>query len=190
MTNQATARPGKRDRLIAAARATLYAQGVERTTLADIAEAADVPVGNVYYYFKTKAELVSSVVEGYQTLTRDNIATLNRRRTPRARLHGLIEIWLNQRESLTAHGCPVGTLSTELDKTADPLARDSAGVLGLLLDWIEGQFREAGRRDARELAVALLSAYEGVAVLANVLGDEALITMEGKRLQRWIDALT
>jgi TetR/AcrR family transcriptional regulator, transcriptional repressor for nem operon len=32
------------------------AKGVERTTLADVAQAADVPVGNVYYYFKTKDE--------------------------------------------------------------------------------------------------------------------------------------
>ena len=41
-------RPGKRDRLVAGARETIHRQGVEATTLADIAEASDVPVGNVY----------------------------------------------------------------------------------------------------------------------------------------------
>jgi AcrR family transcriptional regulator len=191
MTNPATAnaRPGKRERLIAAARATLYEQGVERTTLADIARTADVPVGNVYYYFKTKDELVATVVERYQARNLEIIATLDRRRTPKARLHGLVEVWISQRENLTAHGCPIGTLSTELDKSADVLARESARILGTLLDWIEHQFQELGRRDARELAVALLSAYEGVALLANVLGDEGLIRMEGKRLERWIDSL-
>jgi len=57
MANSVTSeRPGKRDRLIAAAGETIYRQGVEATTIADIAEAADVPVGNVYYYFKTKDE--------------------------------------------------------------------------------------------------------------------------------------
>jgi AcrR family transcriptional regulator len=47
-------RPGKRDRLIAGARETIHRQGVEATTLADIAEASGVPLGNVYYYFKSK----------------------------------------------------------------------------------------------------------------------------------------
>ena len=192
MTNSVTAnaRPGKRERLIAAARTTLHEQGVERTTLADIAKAADVPVGNVYYYFKTKSELVAAVVERYQARYQEIIAGLDQRRTPKARLRGLIEVWIDQRETLTAHGCPIGTLSTELDKTADALAAESAGILALLLEWIEQQFRELGRRDARDLAVAVLAAYEGVAVLANVLDDESLITTEGKRLQRWIDSLT
>ncbi|MGV9661052.1 TetR family transcriptional regulator [Streptomyces koyangensis] len=48
----------KRRRLTAAAAQVLHEQGVERTTLADIARAADVPVGNVYCYFETKGELV------------------------------------------------------------------------------------------------------------------------------------
>ena len=56
------ARPGKRERLIAAAVELVYRQGVARTTLADIAQAADVPVGNVYYYFKTKDDIIAAVV--------------------------------------------------------------------------------------------------------------------------------
>jgi TetR/AcrR family transcriptional repressor of nem operon len=50
-------RPGKRERLLGAAADLLYRQGVEKTTLADIAQAADVALGNIYYYFKTKAAM-------------------------------------------------------------------------------------------------------------------------------------
>ena len=50
--SRAQERPAKRDRLIDAASQLFYEQGVERTTIADIAAAADVPAGNVYYYFK------------------------------------------------------------------------------------------------------------------------------------------
>ena len=57
---------GKRERLVAAARRVLYEEGVEKSTLADIAAAADVPLGNVYYYFKTKDALVSAVIEDYR----------------------------------------------------------------------------------------------------------------------------
>ena len=44
----------KRDRLIEAAKEKFYQQGVARTTLADIAQQAQVPLGNVYYHFRTK----------------------------------------------------------------------------------------------------------------------------------------
>ncbi len=40
-----------------------YRNGFSETSLADIAEAAHVPIGNVYYYFKTKEELGGAVVE-------------------------------------------------------------------------------------------------------------------------------
>jgi AcrR family transcriptional regulator len=40
---------GKRQRLTTATARVLHEQGVERTTIADIARAADVPTGNVYY---------------------------------------------------------------------------------------------------------------------------------------------
>jgi AcrR family transcriptional regulator len=40
-----------------------HGRGFRETSLADIAEAARVPVGNVYYYFKTKQELAEAAVE-------------------------------------------------------------------------------------------------------------------------------
>ena len=40
-----------------------YRDGFRESSLADIAKAAHVPVGNVYYYFKTKEELGEAVVE-------------------------------------------------------------------------------------------------------------------------------
>ena len=46
-----------------AATQLLRQQGIGQTTLADIAEAADVPVGNVYYYFKTKDDIIAAVIE-------------------------------------------------------------------------------------------------------------------------------
>jgi TetR/AcrR family transcriptional regulator, transcriptional repressor for nem operon len=56
-------RNGDCERLVAGARHVINQRGVERTTVADIAHAADVPVGNVYYYFKTKDELVRATIE-------------------------------------------------------------------------------------------------------------------------------
>jgi AcrR family transcriptional regulator len=62
VTHSTTRAAGKRERLTTAAATVLHEQGVEKTTLADIARAADVPIGNVYYYFKTKDELVEAAI--------------------------------------------------------------------------------------------------------------------------------
>lgn len=51
--------------MIAAAYALVYRRGVARTSLADIAQAADVPVGDVYYYFKTKDDIIAAVVQAH-----------------------------------------------------------------------------------------------------------------------------
>ena len=44
--------------LLEAANKLVHQQGFNQTTLADIAKAAQVPLGNVYYYFKTKEDIV------------------------------------------------------------------------------------------------------------------------------------
>ena len=55
--------------------------------------------------------------------------------------------------------------------------------------WIEQQFKAMGRRDARDLAFALLASYEGTTLLANTFRDPDLMVREGRRLERWIDSL-
>src|SRR5215468_5327536 len=116
-------RPGKRERLVAAATELLHQQGVERTTLADIAHAADVPVGNVYYYFKTKDQLVEAALREHGNTLKAGLAALDRRRTPQARLKALIRLWVQQRELSAIYGCPFGTLACELDKAVNGLDR-------------------------------------------------------------------
>jgi AcrR family transcriptional regulator len=84
-------RPGKRDRLIAGARETIHRQGVEATTLADIAEASGVPLGNVYYYFKSKDELVAAAIDSYAGESRERLSWLEQQhRTSRGRLKTLV----------------------------------------------------------------------------------------------------
>ena len=94
-------RPGKRDRLVAGARETIHRQGVEATTIADIAEASDVPLGNVYYYyFKSKDELVAAAIDSYAQDSRERLSWLEQQhRTPRARLKELVRLLVSQPRS-------------------------------------------------------------------------------------------
>ncbi|MER5733582.1 TetR/AcrR family transcriptional regulator [Streptomyces sp. NPDC002138] len=181
--------PGKRERLATAAAQVLHEQGVERTTLADIARAADVPVGNLYYYFKTKNQLVEAAIDAHARNLESMTAELDALPTPRERLKALLAGWVGQRELTVRFGCPTGTLAAELDKRTDGLDESVARLMRALIDWAEGQFREMGRADARELAVALIAAYQGISLLTNTLRDPDLMTAEGARLARWIDSL-
>lgn len=190
MTDSSTEpKQGKRERLVASAREVIHQQGVERTTIADIARAADVPVGNVYYYFKTKDDLVAAAIDGHTADVRAVLGSLARHHTPQARLKALIRELMSQRDLAADYGCPLGSLCSELDKRTDGLARTCSDLLRLPVDWAEQQFRSMGRRDARDLAVALIASYEGIALLTNTFRDPELMTREGRRLERWIDSL-
>ena len=182
-------RPGKRERLVDGARQVFYEQGVDTTTLADIAQAADVPVGNVYYYFKTKDELVTAAIAEHARDVQEALESLEIHEAGKPRLKALVRM-LSEKSDLTArYGCPQGTLCSELDKRNDALSSACAEMMRLPVEWAERQFREMGRRDARDLAFALIASYQGIALLTNAFREPDLMLREGRRLQRWIDSL-
>jgi TetR/AcrR family transcriptional repressor of nem operon len=183
------ARPGKRERLIAGARTLIHEQGVHRTTLADVAARADVPLGNVYYYFKTKDELVGAVLESYTQEAAELLEEFERHRSPKARLKALVGNWDSMRDLVAEHGCPMGTLCSELDKSDGEAAADAAAVLAIIIDWAEDQFRLLGRRDARDLAISLFAGVQGAALLANTFRDPQILARQGRQLERWIDSI-
>jgi len=186
---RATRARDKRERLIDGAQRVIYEQGVARTTLADVAQDAKVPVGNVYYYFKTKDQLVEAAIEARAREVQEMLELAARHRTPRARLRALIRGLAGQRDDIARRGCPVGTLCSELDKRDDRLALRARDVLALPIDWAEGQFRDLGRSDARDLAIALIASYQGISLIASTFRDPALMLREARRLERWIDSL-
>jgi AcrR family transcriptional regulator len=190
MTNSVTTTTeGKRERLIASATELIYRQGVERPTLAQIAEAAGVPPGNVYYYFKTKDDLIEAVVESRAAYVRELIASLERRRTPEARLKGLIRHWLETSDAVVLHGCPLGTLSVVLNDHGDGLEGHTSKLFATPIEWVEQQFREMGVPDAREHALTMLSTVEGASLISNAVGDRDILISQMHRLERWVDSL-
>src|ERR1700730_18455235 len=126
----------KRTRLIRTAVKLAYRHGFRETSIADIAEAAKIPVGNVYYYFKTKDEIGEAILEErfleFQAL-RDQ---WDRADSQKERVQACIENTFGNRDMLARGGCPFGTLCSELPKEGGPLAEKSAALLGELLAWI------------------------------------------------------
>jgi TetR/AcrR family transcriptional regulator, transcriptional repressor for nem operon len=182
-------RPGKRERLIASAADLLHRQGVRATTLAEIAQAADVPAGNVYYYFKTRDELVHAVIESQLAAVGALLAELDARPGPAARLKGLAESWTRNGPVIVEYGCPLGGLSYELNKQDGELGAQAARPLRALVEWAESQFAELGQPDPGALAVTFLSAIQGAALLANAFSDERLLEREIARIDAWVESL-
>jgi AcrR family transcriptional regulator len=184
-----SARPGKRERLVAAARETIYQRGIEKTTLADIATAAGVPLGNVYYYFKTKQDIVEAVVESHVVEARAMLAALEEAYdSPRARLKALFAALTGQADQIALYGCPHGTLCLELDKRAGDRGLP-ARLMREPVDWAQRQFAAMGCPDADALAIEVIARYQGVALLSSTFRDPALMTREAARVASWLDAL-
>jgi TetR/AcrR family transcriptional repressor of nem operon len=183
-------RPGKRERLVGAATQLLHQQGIERTTLADIAKAADVPAGNVYYYFKTKDEVIAAVIEAHIQQIKTTLASIDtHHRSPKSRLKAFVREFTAQSEIVAQHGCPLGSLCSELGKRVKQPSFAAAELMRLPVEWAETQFQALGRRDAHDLALDLLAAYEGSALLANTMRDPNVLSRAARRLNHWIDTL-
>src|SRR5215471_5764209 len=168
-----------RARLLQAAEKTTYRYGFGNTAIADIAKEARIPLGNVYYYFKTKDEIAKAIVELRVLRFRKRLQEFAKAGSPKERLCAFVHIKIKNREELARNGCPVGTFCTELRKLGGAAADKSGILFAMALDWMEEQFRALGKgTESRGLAVHLLSATQGVSVLAHTFHDPCLIDME------------
>ncbi len=180
-----------RQRILEAANALFYQQGFNKTSFSDIAEAADVPRGNFYYYFKTKDELLAGVIAMRMEAIRSNLASIEQEFSdPKQRLKRLGTMLINESETLIEFGCPMGTLNLELCKTKAAQQDDARAMFELFIGWSAEQFTALGRSaNARALAMHLMSMLQGSAVMSTVYHDATLVSQEVDLVNDWIDSL-
>lgn len=181
---------GKRERLTQAAADLAHRQGYRHTTLADLAAASAVPLGNIYYYFKSKDDIGKAVLE--QRLSEVAMMTqmLSELPTPLERLLAFVENSIGNAPLVAEQGCPLGSLSAELRKDSGDWTAPAQGLLGGPMAWMEAQFAQMGFADGADLALQLQSSLQGASLLAQSLNDPELLVREGRRLQRWLQALS
>ncbi|PRQ02911.1 putative HTH-type transcriptional regulator YxaF [Enhygromyxa salina] len=184
-------RSDKRERLIAAGCEVLYEQGLRGTSLADIAERAGVPLGNVYYYFKTKEDLARAVIAqrrlNIEARSADIEATIA---DPRERLREFIRRAGEARTQVATYGCPYGTIAQELGKTEGVLATEAGDLLRVQRDWVAAQYEALGLPcdEAKIRAIELLAAMQGTSLLTHTFCDASIMKREFERLDRRIAA--
>lgn len=180
----------KRTRLVRAGQELLHQQGFQRTTLADVAARADVPLGNVYYYFRTKDSLCEAIVEAHAAALTVQLALWEQEGDPRQRLRALIRAPRASMDAVLAYGCPHGSLCQELEKLGpgSPLAKAGARLMEIYVSWAEAQFHAlgAGAR-ARDRAIDLVASLQGAMLLGHTFRSPALLEQSLRRLERGLD---
>ncbi len=179
----------KRNRLIEAADELIYKQTFNSTTLADIATKADVPLGNVYYYFKTKDDILKAVIQKRSALLQERLTLLEQQfPNTKERLSAFIDQNIEVSEITAQYGCSLGSLCQELGKYTGELAPLAAELMHKTLTWVEAQFKALGKGEqAPTLAKYLVSSIQGVSLLTLTFKDPSLLTRQSKNLERWLE---
>ena len=183
----------KRVRLIEAAMILIHQQSFNLTTLADIAHKADVPLGNVYYYFKKKEDIGEAVIEKLATTYTELLKNLDEIASqPADRLKALIKHTISSEnlEQVARYGCSVGGLCQELSKQGGSLADRAAKLLHDLLQWSEAQFNSIGcGSESASFALTLISSIQGTYLLTHTFKDPQFSIRQAEILLNWIDKL-
>jgi AcrR family transcriptional regulator len=180
-----------RQQIVSAANRLFYEQGYNHTSFSEIAEAAAVPRGNFYYYFKSKDDILNAVVDARLQRIRSMLEQWDHQYPePKRRLKRYVDILLNEEQNIVRFGCPMGTLSAELGKTQVDLQARAAEMFDLFLDWLKAQFLALGHANkSRAHALHLLAATQGIALITHVYADAKFLNREAAQLKDWIDSL-
>jgi AcrR family transcriptional regulator len=180
-----------RQRIVEAANQLFYYKGYNRTSFSDVVAAAGVPRGNIYYYFKSKDDILKAAID-YRI---DRIGGMlqgwtESYRTPIERIKRFLGILPGSVDSLRQYGCPMGSLNTELGKEQRELQSKARALFILFEDWLADELAELGYAGrARELARRLIAWGQGVSVLTHVHGDAEFLHREVRAMEDLIDKL-
>lgn len=180
----------KRERLVHAAKRLFYHRGFAGTSLADVAQVAEIPAGNVYYYFKTKEQLAEAVVASYHENIQGWNAAAQAGSTPQERL----KLWLQGYYEMSVEGedwnCPFGRLLIDLRQQSKRLGELAAALYEDMMSWTGAQFEQLAQNPelARAHAQTLVSRAQGLGVLAVVLQDPPELRARFQEIADWVDS--
>jgi AcrR family transcriptional regulator len=180
----------KRIRLIEAAMVLIHQQSFNLTTLADIAHKADVPLGNVYYYFKKKEDIGEAVIEKLAATLSEMLKQLDEISQPLDRLKAFIRTSIvnENLEQVARYGCSIGGLCQELSKQSGQLADRAAKLLHDMLQWAQVQFNAIGcAAESANFALSLVSGVQGSYLLTHTFKDPQFSIRQADILLSWLD---
>ncbi|WP_223477565.1 TetR/AcrR family transcriptional regulator [Oricola indica] len=177
----------RREALVQAAAELFWTRGFEASSLADIAGAADVPLGNVYYYFKTKGDLAGAVADLFVHQTETLIEDVRTETPePRRRLKLLVARLQAGQQSRVQHGCPILAGAREFRHTLPEHGARAAESFSLLTGFVATELGRTGLRPsiALQRARAVIADWQGSIALAHALGEPPVLAECFARMER------
>ncbi len=194
LNDQLMTGPPTRDKIIHTAMKLFWEQGYHATGLAQILRESGVNSGSLYYFFRSKEDLLHAVLESYRDGIEPMLVGPATENVEGAldKVFSLLGGYRRQLlESDYRHGCPIGNLALEL---RDVHPRASQLVSENFSAWrrtVESWLMEAGLGDAaraQKLAGFILTVMEGAVMQCCAYRtiepfDEALELLKGQLLQ-------
>lgn len=164
----------KREQIIDVALDLFYKNGFNATGVERIREAANVSKKTLYNHFKSKDELILTVLRRRDEQFRNDFmrGVESIGKTPRERLEAVFDaadVWFNSKDFC---GCMFINASAEFTDADNPCHIVAAEHMRLMLDYIIDLAEKAGAKDPKELAEQLFLLIEGAIVQAHVSGDK------------------
>ena len=113
-----------RTRLVAAAQELFLQRGYEAVSIADILKKSGVNSGSLYYFFRTKEDLLLAVLDWYLENLYPQVIDPARQQTSDP-IEQVFAVLAGYRQMLTVTGCqigcPIGNLALEMSERSEPV---------------------------------------------------------------------
>ena len=186
-----------KERLLAAAKALVLANGYAGTTVDSICEKAGLTKGSFYHFFKSKEELGLAVLEwsmrkGGEILSEGSHAKVA---DPVERAFAFLRHVEHSSKELWANGCLLGTFSLELADTNERMRKTVSRMFSEVVDLFAARFapvveQGSGMPSAIDLANQYLAILEGSIILAKAHRDPSRIASALRAFRENLSLLT
>jgi AcrR family transcriptional regulator len=183
----------KHNKLVNSASKLIYQKGFHLTSLAKIASNAEIPLGNIYYYFKAKQCIGEAVILKIQFEYHKMFNVLNKIHDPLKRLRLFVKYQYHDYKltNIVKYGCRIGSLSQEISKQKGNLSKKIISLIQTILSWIQEQFLELGFSEkSKNYAMFFMSNLQGMCLLTNAFSDPNILKYQSDYLLNLINTLS
>ena len=177
----------RREAIVAAAARLFWTRGFAATSIADIANDAQVPQGNMFYYFRTKAELALAVADVFvdetqSLITESEAASVD----PRERIRFLLQRFAQSNRSRVENGCPISSAVRDFGRSAPEASTRAGQSFELLVSFIARELQKTGPRPSIALARArgMVIEWQGGIALAHAFNDMSVLAESLRRAEQ------
>lgn len=166
-----------REKIIDDCLSLLWRNGVNGTSMADIAEKAAILKGSFYNYFKNKEEFVSAVLDSYAAKWENNVVSIFRERKQNVRSQ--FKSYFARMKEMAAsmqytQGSLVGNFAQELSGASEKFAKQTETIFRRMQSYIAEALKNAQEsgalakgEDPDALAEIILNSTEGAILRAK-----------------------